>query len=261
MSWYYAENNERRGPIEDAAFQSLVASGTIKPDTLVWREGLSDWVPYNQTGSTGPALSMANAGPAALTTTATPGVGMGVGTGAAACSQCGRLFSADDMVTYEGRYVCAECKPLFFQKIKEGALVVGDRVYAGFWWRFLAKFIDGIILNIVTRLCGLIIGVGDKANEVGPALIFMGIALAIEAAYNIYFIGKYGATPGKMACKIEVIRSDGTPLTYGRATGRYFADYLSKLTLFIGYIMAAFDEEKRALHDRICDTRVVRKQQ
>jgi uncharacterized RDD family membrane protein YckC len=257
MSWYYADNNERRGPIEDAAFQTLVASGTIKPDTLVWREGLTDWVPYSQAGSASAPLSMANPGPAAIATTATAGVG----TGAAACSQCGRLFSADDMVTYEGRYICAECKPLFFQKIKEGALVVGERNYAGFWIRFGAKFIDGIILNIVTRLFGMIIGVGEKANEVGPALIFMAVAIAIEASYNIYFIGKYGATPGKMACKLEVIRSDGAPLTYGRATGRYFADYLSKLTLFIGYIMAAFDEEKRALHDRICDTRVVRKQQ
>ena len=61
-----------------------------------------------------------------------------------------------------------------------------------------------------------------------------------------------------MAVGIKVIRSDGAPITYGRAAGRFFAEYLSLLTIYIGYIMAGFDEEKRALHDHICDTRVVK---
>ena len=61
-----------------------------------------------------------------------------------------------------------------------------------------------------------------------------------------------------MACGLKVIRPDGEEITYGRACGRFFADILSYVILFIGYIMVAFDEEKRALHDRICDTRVVK---
>ena len=61
-----------------------------------------------------------------------------------------------------------------------------------------------------------------------------------------------------MALGLRIVRADGSSLTYGRATGRFFADYLSNLILFIGYIMAAFDDEKRTLHDRICDTRVVK---
>jgi uncharacterized RDD family membrane protein YckC len=70
-------------------------------------------------------------------------------------------------------------------------------------------------------------------------------------------IGKYGATLGKMACKIKVVTPDGGRVTYLRAFGRYFAKLLSAMICFIGYIMAGFDDEKRALHDRICDTRVV----
>jgi len=49
------------------------------------------------------------------------------------------------------------------------------------------------------------------------------------------------------------------PITYGRATGRCFAEILSGMICYIGYLMAAFDEEKRALHDRICNTRVVKR--
>ncbi len=58
---------------------------------------------------------------------------------------------------------------------------------------------------------------------------------------------------------LKVIRSDGSPISYWRAFGRYLGTQLSSLTLMIGYIIAAFDDEKRALHDHICDTRVVRK--
>jgi uncharacterized RDD family membrane protein YckC len=49
------------------------------------------------------------------------------------------------------------------------------------------------------------------------------------------------------------------PVSYGRAFGRYFGTWLSGLTLGIGYIMAAFDDQKRSLHDRVCDTRVIKK--
>jgi len=72
-------------------------------------------------------------------------------------------------------------------------------------------------------------------------------------------IGKFGATLGKMACKIQVVTAEGGRVSYLRSLGRYFAKFLSGLICLIGYIIAAFDEEKRALHDRICVTRVVLK--
>ena len=47
MSWYYSENNQRVGPVDDAAFRALVAEGKIAADTLVWREGMPSGVPMN----------------------------------------------------------------------------------------------------------------------------------------------------------------------------------------------------------------------
>ena len=85
------------------------------------------------------------------------------------------------------------------------------------------------------------------------------IFFIIQFAYNIYFVGKYGATPGKMACKLKIVTQYGEPVSYGRATGRCFAEILSGMVCYIGYIMAGFDKEKRALHDHICSTRVVYK--
>jgi uncharacterized RDD family membrane protein YckC len=76
--------------------------------------------------------------------------------------------------------------------------------------------------------------------------------------YSWFFLKRYAATPGKMALGIKIVRSDGSPLSTGRILGRYFSEMLSTMILMIGYIMAGFDDERRALHDRICDTRVIK---
>jgi uncharacterized RDD family membrane protein YckC len=53
------------------------------------------------------------------------------------------------------------------------------------------------------------------------------------------------------------VTATGGKVSYPRALGRFFAKILSSLICLIGFIIAGFDSEKRALHDRICDTRVV----
>ena len=68
---------------------------------------------------------------------------------------------------------------------------------------------------------------------------------------------RYGATLGKRALGLRVITERGGPISLSLDTVRYLAQLVSSATLSIGYIMAAFDPEKRALHDRICNTRVV----
>jgi uncharacterized RDD family membrane protein YckC len=85
------------------------------------------------------------------------------------------------------------------------------------------------------------------------------LALVMNFAYYVYFLSKYQATPGKMALGLKVVTPEGAPITSGTATARFFAEMLSGIICLIGYIMAAFDEENRTLHDRLCNTRVVRK--
>ena len=81
--------------------------------------------------------------------------------------------------------------------------------------------------------------------------------MSIAISYETLMIGKYGATLGKMAAKVRVVTAEGGKVSYARALGRYFSKFLSIMICAIGYIMAAFDEEKRTLHDRICNTRVI----
>ena len=184
------------------------------------------------------------------------------------CSECGMVYFDDELIQFGDALVCGKCKPLFVQKLKEGVTVSGEMVYAGFWIRVGAKIIDVIILYalgfVVALLGGLFIASSPSSGGPFSTRFIAGnifIALlswVIRIAYPVYFVGKYSATLGKMACGLKVVRPDGEKISYARACGRAFAEGLSSLILGIGYIMVALDEEKRSLHDRVCDTRVIR---
>jgi uncharacterized RDD family membrane protein YckC len=173
------------------------------------------------------------------------------------CSICGKSFAEDQVVKMGENKVCEGCKPIFLQRLREGVPVTAPAMrYAGFWIRFLAKVIDGVVLWAVFFILTLV-GISSIGAFGGSAIANVG-GLVFGLVYTILFLGAYGATPGKMALGLKVVRSDGSKITYGRAFGRYWAELLSSFTLTIGYLIAAFDGEKRALHDRICDTRVIR---
>ena len=200
------------------------------------------------------------------------------------CAECGRGFPAYELSMVGAAAVCGNCRPVVMQRMGPAAYMPppaamamgGGRRYAGFWIRFLAIFIDGIILGVVSaiiRIPLVMIGLGgaaatsrlenpeDVAAIIPMMMGLIGVSFIIQFAlgilYQVYFLTSRGATPGKMALGLKVIRADGGPITSGLAIGRFFAQWLSSLTLLIGYIIAGFDTEKRALHDRICDTRVI----
>jgi uncharacterized RDD family membrane protein YckC len=178
------------------------------------------------------------------------------------------VYFEDELIRFGDALVCGKCKPLFVQKLREGVTVAGEMVYAGFWIRVGAKIIDVIILwavGFVVSLLGgfFIAGLPYSGGQISTRFIAGNIVVAliswvIQLAYPIYFLGKYSATLGKMACGLKVVRPDGEKISYARACGRTFAEGVSSLILGIGYIMVAFDEERRSLHDRICDTRVIK---
>src|SRR6185436_17758436 len=133
MNWYYAVSGQQQGPISETELEALITSGSITAATLVWREGLSEWQP----------LAKVRGGMLA------PG-GMPLN-GGVVCSQCQQIFPPDQVIRFGEANVCAACKPMFVQKLKEG-VNLGQLNYAGFWIRFLAKIIDNLILVVVVGL-------------------------------------------------------------------------------------------------------------
>ena len=253
MNWYYAEQGEQKGPVEDREFQKLAETGRVTDQTLVWHDGLADWQPYGKIAGT----------PVAAASSAT-----------AACARCGRMFEAAQLLRYGDQNVCGECKSAFFQSLQEGVAQPNTLVYGGFWIRFAAKFLDGLICGVVSTLLQfavmfLVFGSMVVANQtadpgavasrvIASMILSYAVGFAVGISYVVGFVGRFGATPGKMACGLKIVYADGSHIGYGRATGRYFAELLSAMIFCVGYIIAAFDDATRALHDRICDTRVIR---
>ena len=259
MNWFYVQNGAQAGPVDDGQLDELVRTLAITADTLVWKEGMANWEPYRAARSGLPAFP-------SLAVDGEPETQGIPAAGGRACAQCGLVFPENEVVSLAGAYVCAVCKPLALQRMREGTWMGGSRRYGGFWIRVAAYLLDFLILTvgyyIIAIPLGLsMVGLGavDPLSLVGFGLAYVAIGLALGIAYQVYFLTKFGATPGKMVLGLEVIRSDGGPITAGRAVSRLFAHGLSGIILYIGYIMIGFDNEKRGLHDHICDTRVVYK--
>lgn len=140
---------------------------------------------------------------------------------------------------------------------------------AGFLLRFAAIFVDGIILFLGMMILGVIIVVILMVNahgrseipESGPlAVAINGIFIIATVAYHAGLeSSRMQGTLGKYICGIKVVDSTGERISLGLGIGRIFAKYLSAIICYIGFLMAAFNEDKRTLHDMITNTEVVKR--
>jgi len=147
--------------------------------------------------------------------------------------------------------------------------VGAPKAYGGFWIRFVAAIIDGIIVQAVVTpvvfAVGLMVGVAGAIATTGrgPGII----AIWIGAVFGLFASWLYEAamessskqaTLGKMVLGMKVTDLQGNRISFARATARHFCKYISAMIMFIGYIMAGFTDRKQALHDMIAGTLVRR---
>jgi GYF domain 2 len=104
MNWFYTDGSSQFGPVTDSQLDELLHSGKISPNTLVWREGMSQWQPLNTAR------------------------GGGAGN---VCVECGKSFPPEETIRLNNSTVCAQCKPMFLQRMSESAAIPS----AGSLWR------------------------------------------------------------------------------------------------------------------------------
>ncbi len=144
--------------------------------------------------------------------------------------------------------------------------------YGGFWIRMVAYFVDGILNNIIGVLVGIILGIiagmavtSPEAALTEENMFILKIISFIISMFTtwLYFAlfnsSKYMSTPGKMLFGLVVVDKQYQRISFAKATGRFFAVFVSMFIVFIGFIMAAFTNRKRALHDMIAGTYVIYK--
>ena len=140
--------------------------------------------------------------------------------------------------------------------------------YAGFWQRFVAALIDGLIMYVVQMIVFSVFGVSMMKADPNlladglPASLVIAyvISLGLQVAYYAYLeSSEKQATFGKQAMGLVVTDMNGGRITMLNAAGRFFSKIISGVILFIGYLMQPFTEKKQALHDMIAGTLVYKK--
>ena len=219
------------------------------------------------------------------------------------CPNCGTIFPSDSVycqkcgiklpdITPQGQKICSGCHTPNFpsaQYCYKCGLPLPEKLssgyenqiqYAGFWIRFAAYLIDGILLNIVTSIISTAIvfsnfsfsdymdllsnlestGTIDQAfwSFLGKMFLAYLVGLAVMIAYYTFTVGKWGRTVGKATLRLKVVKPDGSRVSYWRALGRSLAYYLNGFTFGLSYLMIAFTNKKRGLHDYIADTIVIK---
>ncbi|MBP3983685.1 RDD family protein [Pseudoxanthomonas helianthi] len=277
-AWYYADRNRnRQGPVESAALARLFREGRLQLDSLVWREGLANWQPL---GDFAAELGLLEDAPVAHAPeesgtlslepmeTARPGGNSAADFGRA-------VFASRESVAAASPYAA----PAATLTNRDSMASAGGRVvYAGFWKRYAASFIDGMIGFAITMVSviatmGVAGGLGAFSGNVSPGagaigsmlLGFYAIPILFQAAYFTWMQASVRqATLGKMAVGIKVARSDGQPIMLGRSLGRWAAYFFINMAscgvgTLVSAIMVGTSERKQGLHDLACDTLVVDK--
>ena len=274
MDWHYIERGQRLGPVNDAVLLEMEHSGKMTADMLVWRDGMADWKPFREVkGALKPAAPAVDPKEVIPKDAVKPGLiycpPAVAGEPEAVCAECGKIFSVAKM-SHQGEVrLCSTCKPVYQQKLSAGkATDTGGVRYAGFFIRLLAFFLDGLILGVAGAaiLVAAVLMFAVQLRMQSPEEVNIKLIVLFDLGlmcmfilYSVFFLGRFGATPGKMICGLKVVTTDGSRLSYRRALARYFAQILSGMTLCIGYLMIFFDRERRAMHDHLCGTRVTRK--
>lgn len=251
MSWYYVINGRRQGPATREEIDRLATEGVVTDATFVSQDGATEWRPYS-------VLRGADAGPGVATEI---------------CAVSGKPYPRNQMMQFEGRWISAEHRDEFFQRLREGvarppgadSVVPGRFGYARFRHRAGAAIIDAVLQWVVGALIGAVYW--TLANRLysleyggvwGRFMIDWAVGLTINFAYETFFVRRWDATPGRMALGLKLLRCDGSRLSIGRILARELARIPSGLLLFGGYLIVFFSPERRALHDYMCDTCVIR---
>jgi uncharacterized RDD family membrane protein YckC len=131
--------------------------------------------------------------------------------------------------------------------------------YAGFWRRLAAWLIDGLLLGGTLVTLAMIVQTVAPNDlralaNIAPVSILLGWAY-----FSLLESSPAQATVGKAALDLYVTDRDGDPIDFWRASIRYWAKVISALALMLGWLMAAFTPGKRALHDYVAGTLVLRR--
>ena len=251
--WYYERNNQQHGPVSQDELVNLFLMGEIGVDNLVWRQGYIDWVKLSASEEICAAIAAARprqesytplqSAPAPAVSVKEPDVvdvldNDSPPTPLQNLPQAVQQASATPQAVLSPLQTPAEVPLPPAVDFRSGN---GD--IAGLGIRFLAVLVD-MILYLISFALFLYI----TREPVYRSTLTIIFTLADALMTSLW-----GGSPGKLLCGLRVIRSNGTPVGLLRSLGRACC----KQFCGIGWFIAIVGDEHCALHDMLCDTRVV----
>ena len=244
--WYYANpDGQPQGPLSSTDLHALYAAGQLSSGTLVWRDGLEQWQPLSEfIEEISPVRASGHDGGTTFYQAAEP-----------------VHRSPDFDRPAIGSSALAGAGAHLARRGEAGG--TGEAVYAGFWNRLGAYFVDAFISGLGAAILASIAGLSNgwtSGLQLHPDHAVAGNLLALGVAW-LYFAGfessRWQATPGKRLLGFKVTDDMGQRIGFARATGRFFGKVLSALPVLGGFVLAAFTRRKQALHDLMASTLVV----
>jgi uncharacterized RDD family membrane protein YckC len=244
-NWYYVDaSGQQVGPISADELRDAVQRGAASQATLAWRDGLAGWQPIAQL-----AAELGIAPESTVAASSPPASPAAVAPASRPPATEANPYRAPDTESGEGYF--------------EGT----DVVFAGFWRRWAALFLDQVIISIplITVLFFVMLGMGLASGSQPDPTRVIGLQLGYYVVYLTTALFYYAsqesseaqATFGKRALGIKVTDLQGQRIGFKQAAGRWFSAALSYMAMYIGFAMAGFTQRKQALHDLIAGTLVV----
>ncbi len=145
--WYYGENGGQLGPVDDQTLQAMVAQGRITAQTLVWREGMSNWQPYSTLALT--EFQSANLGPSSFSPSMyAPAPNSGLAIASMVCGIVSLILCYVNAVAAIPAIICGH---MALKKINESELPMAGRgmAIAGLITGYLGLLFQLLVIGIV----------------------------------------------------------------------------------------------------------------
>jgi|SRR5690554_5877212 len=241
MNWFYIDKSiktgdRRQGPYTIEEMRELAAQGTIEKTSLVWHNGLENWITWEKSDG----------------------------------------FISEEKVNEMIQQTIAEIllEKKKVQKNAAGfgirvMVFLIDFIILSLLGSLIVYFLSALhwidleTINVIMEKYlsnPLSPDFAKEFLEAKGVSTFVSIWFLIQAFYSIYFHTKYAGTLGKLLLHLKVENADGTKMNLAKAFLRYVYSIITQLTLAfygIGYLLALIDPKKRALHDFLANTRVV----
>ncbi|MBE0500395.1 MAG: zinc-ribbon domain-containing protein [Desulfuromonadales bacterium] len=128
--------------------------------------------------------------------------------------------------------------------------------------RAAALLVDTVLIVIMILILRIGLSFISSGLQLEGVIVlqftFLLFALTLGFAYHLLFIAACGQTPGKKLLRIRVMPIDRPEMTYSRALLRELFGRIVSAPLLLGYLLALFHPQRRAVHDKIADTCVVK---